>query len=280
MIFLQANAYDPNAEEGRGPQRHVTRKDLIKVAVIVLVLLLVVWPVYLKLKANRDKHVCKDNLGQIARAVLLYAESNSGRLPPVFVTGDNYEPRLFNGKASTWMSLIAGDVKNPNENFTCPSAQDAENAPNEGGKGVTIMSSYGMFAALSAASLSNIPNQGAAAMIAETSSNGAGDTYDPHPLLDVKGKPVPDGYTIGFDTSNFTPLDDGRDLIAKARYATRLAYGETSKGKFSETGPVRHEGGIHMLFADGHVKTVKPPTAVIHRIAGGDTDIVGTWAIR
>src|SRR5205823_1016980 len=100
--------------------------------------------------------------------------------------------------------------------------------------------------------------------IADSSSQGANNTYDPLPFRDPSGRPVPDGIVIGFDDTNFTTGDSTRALYQRAKNATRLAFPGTSKGVFEDLGACRHDDGIHMLMVDGHLKRFRPPSAIIH----------------
>ncbi len=279
-MILQADAYDPTESDDRPRVSHISKKDLKWGLLIVLVLVLMLWPVWIRLKMQRDKHVCKDNLSQMAKALQIYALDNSDRLPPAYVAGDNYEPRLFKGRAVSWISLIAPGVRSPGSNFECPAAQPDEMAPNAGPDGTTIMSSYGLFGAVAAAPLANIPNPQWVAMIAETSNGGAQGTYNPSPMKDPAGQIVPDGYIVGFDNSNFLPTDSSIEVYAKSAKATRLAFYETKSGQFKADGVARHPGGIHILFVDMHVETLLPTVAVIKRRGAAGSEIVKTWAVR
>lgn len=279
-MILHVEAYDPTDPDDRPKSNYLSMRDVRVVLIAMAVTALLLWPAVVRMIAARDKHLCKDNLGQVAKALLLYAEDNVGRLPPLYVQGDNFEPRMFGGRANTWMTLIAGGVRNPDKSFRCPAAHDDEVAKNEGHSGTTIESAYGMFGAVAAAPIDNIPNPGATAMVAETSNRGARETFNPLRFTNKAGEAVDDGYLVGFDNSNFTPVDSDMDVLSKATYATRLAFYQTSKGTFELEGPARHVGGIHILFADSHIETLPPTIATIRRLAGSGSDIVGAWAVR
>lgn len=279
-MILHTEAYDPTDPEDRPKSNYLTMRDVRVVIIALLVASLLLWPAVMKMIAARDKHLCKDHLGQVAKALLLYAEDNLGRLPPLYVQGENFEPRQFKGGANTWITLIAGGVKDPKRSFNCPAAHDNETAASEGPEGITLRSSYGMFAAVSAAPIDNIPNPSSTAMVAETSNRGARDTYDPLPLKTKDGQVVDNGFVIGFDNSNFTPVDGGMDILEKSQFATRLAFYGTGKGEFKKDGLARHQGGIHILYADSHIETLPPTIANIRRMAGAGSDIIGAWAVR
>lgn len=278
-MILSATPYDPEGDD-RPRASHISKKDLKWATILVLILVIVLWPIWARLKLQRDKHVCKDNLGQIAKALLLYAEDNSDRLPPAYVAGDNFEPRMFKGRAVSWISVIASGVRDATENFQCPAAKQEELAPNAGPDDSTIYSSYGMFAAIASAPRANIPNQSAVAMVTETANMGALESYNPLPMKDAQGKPVPDGYTVGFDNSNFLPDDSTMDILGKSKHATRLAFYQTANGEFKKDGAARHPGGIHILYVDLHVDTLPPTVAAIRRMGGAGSEIIKTWAVR
>jgi prepilin-type processing-associated H-X9-DG protein len=70
------------------------------------------------------------------------------------------------------------------------------------------------------------------------------------------------------------------DVLSESRFATRLAFYDTASGTFKPDGRGRHDGGIHILFADSHIETLSPKVAEIRRMAGPGSDIMGAWAIR
>lgn len=293
-MILATQPFDPTEPEDRRRSSHITRKEVIVILVVVIVLAIVLWPVYNKFKLQRDKHLCKDNLLQISRGLLLYAEENTGRLPPLYVAGENFEPRMFKGRANSWMSLISPGVRKPETTFTCPSAHEDELAPNEAPGGATIYSAYGKYGAMAAAPLEHVPSVATQVLVAETSNQGARGTYNPKPFKDASGKPVPDGYVIGLDNSNFQPDDSDMSAFFQSKLATRLAFYGSASGEFDPRKRARHPGGarilrsdgttetvdgIHVLFADGHVETVTAPFAHVSR-APNSREIVKAWQLR
>lgn len=274
-MMLHTEAYDPTDPDDRPKSNYLSMRDVRVVVIAMLVASVLLYPAVMRMIAARDKHLCKDNLGQVAKALLLYAEDNVGRLPPLYVQGENFEPRQFNGRANTWITLIAGGVRNHQKSFRCPAAHDEELAKNEGPENSTVLSSYGMFAALAAAPIANIPNPGSTAMVAETSNRGARGSYNPKPYSGVD-----DGFVVGFDNSNFNPDDGGMEVLSESRFATRLAFYDTASGTFKKDGLGRHDGGIHILFADSHIETLPPTISQIRRMSGTGSDIMGAWSIR
>jgi hypothetical protein len=293
MIFWTA-PYDPEEDEGRRRPAHITSREVKIILVVIVLAAVLLYPVYLRLMDDRNRHVCRTNLGNIGKALQFYAEANNDRLPPLYVTSvTGYEPRLFEDGPFTWISLIAPYIREGGQNtFACPAGHDDELVRNENAEPdqPAIPSNYGMFAGLSAMPRSSISNPSQTVLVSETSNRGARNTYNPIPFRAPHGQPIPDGFHIGFDTSNFTPLDNSPVELARAQAATRLAFPNTSNGRFQIEGGGRHPGvvegaegdlhifGVHVLYPDLQVRFASRRLAIINRLEGGE--IVGAWAVR
>ena len=287
-MILNANVYDPEEEEGRRRPSHVTKKEVLIIAGSLIILVILFYPVFRRFHRKVDSDRCILNLNAIKDAIPLYAADNNDRLPPVYMVSEVAQvPKVTsNGKEFTWVSLISRYMPT-RASFKCPGASDEENVLNEGMQegqppGTPLVSSYGMFGALSAFPIGSIPSPDSTALIADSSSQGANNTYDPLPFRDPAGKAVPDGIVIGFDDTNFTAGDSTRVLYQHAKYATRLAFPGSSKGVFDPLGACRHTDGkddcIHMLMVDGHLKRFRAPAAKIHH-AGKNGDPAGLWYV-
>jgi len=57
--------------------------ELLVVIAIIAILAALLFPIYMAAKAAGRQAVCLSNLGQLGRAVRLYADGNDGRVPPV-----------------------------------------------------------------------------------------------------------------------------------------------------------------------------------------------------
>ena len=282
-MILNTNVYDPEEEQGRRKTSHVTKREILIVAVCLIVLALLFYPLFVRFHRKVDSDRCILNITAIKDAIPLYAADNNDRLPPVYMVSEVAPvPKVFpDGKEFTWVSLIARYMPE-RASFKCPAATDAENVLNAGTlqnqPNEPLASSYGMFGALSAFPLGSIPSPDSTALIGETSSNGANTTYDPLPFRDPSGKAVPDGIVIGFNNTNFTAVDSTRQLYQQSKAATRLAFPGTSTGKYDDLGPVRHDDGLHVLMVDGHLKHFRPPAAIV-RHAGKYSDPTGLWNV-
>jgi prepilin-type processing-associated H-X9-DG protein len=128
--------------------------------------------------------------------------------------------------------------------------------------------------------LSSISDPARSVLIAETSNRGSRGTYDPHPLLGTDGKPAPyDGFVIGWDTGNSIDWYNTTLSSDMPKSVTRLSFYDTASGDFHERRASRHDGGIHILFVDGHIETV-PPTAAVVRYLDVGGDLTGLWSTR
>jgi hypothetical protein len=270
--------YDPSeTDETRPKSSHISRRDIILVTLIIAIVMVFLVPVIKGMVENRNKYVCKDNFSKISTALLIYAEENTNRLPPLYVEQQGGGPAMFGGNINSWVTLIAPFVKEPKDRFRCPSASPEELVANEGPDGMTLMSSYGMFAGLASVPIDNVANQAQAALISESTTTGKRGTFNPMPLKAADGTPLPDGISIGFDNSNF-PLDEDLNTLSQATLATRLAFYDAPNGDFKKDGASRHPSGIHVLFLDRHVETVKPRFGRLQRI-GKSGEILPPWAV-
>lgn len=269
-MILTTDSYDPAEERPRAS--HITKKDLRVLAVVLVVIAVLLYPIYKAMLGQSEKHLCKQNFKGISNAITLYAMSNDDKLPPAYVAPDGVSPLLDSkGRPFTWVSLVS-EYMSGRSNFECRSASSAENTvhQHQTDSSKSITCSYGYYLPRAGASTYAFRDISQAVLVTETSNRGSNDTFDPIPLLDINGQPAPDAYVVGFDDSNTGPTN-------KSASVTRLAFKGTSGGIFSPTGPTRHEGGNFFLFADGHAATHGPGNAKLRRLGA---QIEGFWATR
>lgn len=280
-------AYDPDEPEGSSPRgsQYVSRRDVQWLLGITAVLVVALAPIYNHYRERSEKARCTLNMGAIANAMGLYREQWDSRFPPIAMLGDNDEPLLFplgpdgrpanaypEGKPYTWVSLLK-EYMTRRADFRCPSSRREELVENHHHEG-PVLSSYGLYVALSGLPLTSIDRPSETVAITETANHGALRTYNPVPFTDREGRVVPvDGFVVGFDTGNF---DFEPDQGTKA--VTRLAYRDTAEGDFDVAKRSRHPRGNHFLFADGHMRTL-PATAARVRYLGPD-ELTGLWSAR
>lgn len=261
-----AEAYDPTEVDERPRSAYLSRKDVKILGIVAIALALLLTPIVWLAKENRDKYVCKTNMGQIFKAMGIYMEQNNDRFPPVFVVGENGEPNLFDGHPYSWMSLIHEGM-GERYSFNCPSASDEETIKNlhPDADKPPFRSSYGMYTAWSTYNAPMLVNPNTAVLVAETSNNGANETFDPLPFSHGV-----DGIVMGWNDSNDKPTRESETI-------TRLAFPDSKDGNFKRKGKGRHGDVIHVLFASGQLGTLHPDAARVQRIG---TEIIGRWADR
>ncbi|MCX7798885.1 MAG: hypothetical protein N2109_00910 [Fimbriimonadales bacterium] len=269
------------AVEERQGSAYLTKKDLRAIGVVLAVLFVLMTPIYIVLKRQAQKAECAMNCKSIQGAMLLYMEVWDNQFPPAYASGPRGEVLLFDGKPFTWASTI-NEYMSKRAKFRCPAASAEELViaahPYESDQQVPM--SYGMYLPRSTAALSSISDPARSVLIAETSNRGARGTYDPHPLLGLDGKPAPyDGFAVGWDTGNRIDWYNTTQSSDMPKAVTRLAFYNTASGDFQARGASRHDGGIHVLFVDGHIETV-PPTAAAARYLDVGGDLTGLWSTR
>lgn len=265
-----ADSYDASETEERPRSTYVGKKDWKILVIFLIPLSIVIWMLYSKQLKLAHEAICDQNLAQIQKAMGVYQETNNGRFPPAFVENPDHQPMMIqSGKVEapyTWISLIQPGFES-RASFVCPSALPEEFASNlhPEKKDEVINSTYGMYLPRSGWPESLLQNSEQAILVAETSNHGSNSTFDPKPYSGA-----PDGFVIGWSDGNIEMTDD-------CQWVTRLAFQETTNGKFLEMGPARHETRIHVLFASGRRGRIQSGDAKIERLGAQST---GFWADR
>lgn len=276
MLNLNS-AYAADEPEGsRSPgSNYVNRATFLKLMAGVLLLFAILVPVYIKLKDESEVARCSLNLKNQWDALQLYAVNNDERMPPAFYPDGNGSPVHVNGHPLTWASIVKPLMKDK-ISYKCPTAPETE-CSQIGGTKEKINLSYGMYAAMSMRINSDIRNPSVSILLAETSSNGTGNTFNPVPFLDEAGKAiVDDGFLIGYDSGNVPDSDTFR----AAKYVTRLAFPDTKSGNFKYEGGSRHRKGVQAITFDGAKTWLTPDQAEVERRSKADSDLTGRWATR
>ena len=271
-MIAAVEAYDASEVDERPRSAYLSRKDVRVLMIVGFLLVLLMMPIYMVFKAQRDRHLCKQNVGQIFKAIQLYAINNDNRFPPLYVEGPNREPNLFQGNDPfTWMSLVQSGMS-ARSSFVCPSADEAEMIENlhPDADKPPFQSAYGMYRPWSGYNSPMIVNPDTSVLIVETANNGAANTFDPAPFSHGI-----DGLVVGWNDDNFQATN-------VSEYVTRLAFPESKGGKFLNKGPARHGDIIHAVTTSGRLLYLKPPAARIERLSSkvGGSEIIGRWADR
>lgn len=273
--------YDASEQEDRASSHYLDRKDVKIIGIVLVVFLLITFPIYRHLVGDAEAHVCQNNMGQIMKAVNLYALDNNDRFPVVAVADAEGNPYIFNGSVNTWMTQVKGYMSKK-VSTVCPSSSKEEYVQNEDAEGTTFFSTYAMYQPYSGVEMSRVKNPGQTVLIVESTNNGAMGSYDPSPLTTVEKKPSPyDGYVIGWDKTEWVP--QGPELVARpsidAKAVTRLPFYEVKNGAFSDETNMRHGKGINAIMANGtlrHLKSAK--AAFLIRGSSKTNEVSGLWA--
>jgi hypothetical protein len=209
----------------------------------------------------------------IYEAMMLYAEQNDSRLPPLYEIGANNAPALYEGKPQVWASLLV-PYMNQRAEFYCPAAEESEKMPtigHDGRKRADFDLTYGMYLPMGSFPHLLASNASNTALLLETSNNGALDSYNPMPFRNEEGDVVPfDAFMVGFNDSNV-------QLTPKSESVTRLAFRNVQDGYDSKTATPRHRVGIHVFYLDGHKAFFKAPNAEIKNLF---PEAEGPWRTR
>lgn len=268
--------YDPQAVEHQSTaSQYLTLNDVKKIGLVVIAIAILLIPIYRWMLANSEKTRCKQSMRAIAEAINLYAQEHDNRYPPVGRTESQLSvvPTIGDhGYAYTWASDIQ-PLMNKRHGLRCPTASDQEamqtEDPADSSKAFPL--TYGIYGPYAGFQTSLIDNPDSVILLAETANRGAGNTFDPKPLVSLDGKQRDDAFVIGWDTGGTYPTD-------QSKYVTRLAYPETKGGQFVFNGESRHGKAIHFMTASGKLVTGGPQTAQIAR--NRDTGaITGYWAV-
>ena len=277
-MILTSNAYDPDAPEGAKPRGsdYISIKDVRWIALIVIVLAVLGYPIYDHMRLDSQKTICRRNLGAISKAISSYAEIFDGRYPPLYAEGDNQSPYLENGKPVTWASVVSPYMPKSYGSFTCPSGTTDEGTPidvQKDGATIAVLLSYGMYVPLATRPVQEVARPEGTILVAETSNHGARDTYSPVDFQNSKSQVVPfNGFLIGWNNSNF-------EWNAESKRVTHLAFYDTGNGVFDDAKTKgRHGDFIYSLFADGHYGHLTPSMTAVANDSGNKLE--GLWASK
>ena len=276
-MLLQAEPFEADEPEGsvaRGSQ-YMSGKDLQRIGILLLVFTAISLPVYQHFKRQGEKSICSSNIKAMGQALLTYGVDNDGGLPLAYYDDGQGKPQLHNDLPITW-ATFAQSAMSKRSTFRCPSAKPEEASrvtPFSGPQSISL--TYGMFAGVAGRAERQFDRPAETVMLAETSTNGANETFNPLPL----GKN--DGFLVGLDVTNAQGLDlrtafdeikvdlqrnEGDPLklgLREPSFVTRLAFPSTKNGKFSGDGASRHDSGIHVIYVDGSLGIIRPPAAAI-----------------
>ena len=251
-------SYEPDEPEGSTAKKsqYMSAKEIKVIAVLLVIFGAIAFPLFKAFLEERHEQACKKNLKNISSAILLYADDNDHKFPPLFNETADGIPSTFDGGLTVWASHLP-EYGNHRISFACPAADESENTHvldfNKGG-GETMELSYGMYVAMGLKETLKLANPNSTALIIETSNHGAMNSYNPKPFLLPNGEPYPDdGFIVGYDNDNWQHTNQ---TVAVTRLAFRNANGpDNYLGK--KVIP-RHPQGINVIYASGGLGLMKP----------------------
>ena len=217
-------------------RRAFTLIELLIVIAIIAILAAILFPVFARARENARRASCQSNLKQIGLGIMQYTQDYDEQMPPRLVSAS---------PSMTWKDIIQPYVKSI-QIFACPSNPIA--------KEVTLQSTFNAPAGYnpnSSHSLAVFGNTGAYSMA----------------VLQYPATTVAVCETT-FINSDFD--------ITTAYFAATHQTNAGNKGASLFTGIYNgHLSTGNYLFADGHVKALKPPSTL--SVAMGGSGSVNMW---
>src|SRR5688500_7453282 len=210
--------------------------ELLVVIAIIAILAAILFPVFARARENARRASCQSNLKQIGIGVMQYTQDYDEKLPDVELYPGT---SLFTSNYLLWPDVIQPYMKST-QVFNCPSAVNG-NTPNKG--------------ALPAVSETRL-DYGAASM------EGQNRPSNPYAFTWNSGDPVRTSIS-SFTNVAETLMIGERDDRKTQPGGGAISYGYNVEPGFNlGKGPssVHLEGG-NWLFADGHVKWLRPDKA-------------------
>lgn len=228
-------------QDGKYPAEHgrhgFTLIELLVVIAIIAILAAILFPVFGRARENARRSSCQSNLKQIGLGLMQYSQDFDERLP-MAVRNSNPAGADF----APWQVLVQPYIKSI-QLFRCPSNTQAATMQGTGG-------SYA-FPAISTSYVCNGSGSGTGSSYTDFSSNGIRPMnrgYVSNGNIQPGGASLPQ-----FESSSLTIViaeQMGNDTSGDIWSAGNLAANNVDF--------INHLGTTNFLFADGHVKAMRP----------------------
>ncbi len=252
--------------------------ELLVVIAIIAILAAILFPVFGRARENARRSSCQSNLKQLGLGALQYTQDYDEQLVNAYYpyAGGGGNDGFSNGAANPprykWMDAIQPYVKSV-QLFTCPSDTEVINA------GVTYTTQYRPASQLTANSSSFFGSYGLNNCFAGGAANGtsglaianlaspATTFWIMDTTVNTLAGPARGKYRVAFDDFN-TPYsvtaDRTRAMNVAANFGAAIA--------------MRHLETVNMLFADGHVKSLKVDQMRESKVVNGSNVLIGFTA--
>ncbi len=231
---------------GRLLKRAFTLIELLVVIAIIAILAAILFPVFAQAREAARKSACQSNLKQIGTAWQMYAQDYDERTLINTWNGGGFEKRRVFGQQIQPYIRNYGVLSCPSDS-TPWSTSDQEVPTFPAGPFIPVRGSYAL------------------------------QSWGEWPMAEIA---APAEYFLVWDTSALTPFMGNNSWIGE----------ETRTGNFrwarNEFFAARHQDQINMLYADGHVKTVRCAQVFPCTHPGWNTDNIartgtnGCWVLN
>ena len=268
---------EANRSFGKGRYGAFTLIELLVVIAIIAILAAILFPVFARARENARRASYSSNLKQIGLGLLQYVQDYDEQMVNAYYPyaaggNDGFSNGAANPPRYKWMDAAQPYLKST-QLFTCPSDSDVVN------NGVTYTTEYRPASLLTANSSSYFGSYGLNNCFANGASNGASGQsiaalqapattfWVMDTTVNSVAGPARGKYRVSFDDYN-TPYNVTADRT-KAMNVTP---------NFGAAIAMRHLETVNMLYADGHVKSLKVAQMSESKDVNGKNVLVGFTA--
>lgn len=224
--------------------------ELLVVIAIIAILAALLLPALSKARSKARTISCVNNFKQISTATLMYTNENDDQYPYTAAVLDN----ATNKYVGYWQRLLYV-AQIPSDVIVCPSFEEVD-----GEKASTLnIKAIG--------TLSKITDYYTTLYYSMVGHNHL--LYRDNPSRPISGKCIiiknPSSYVVNGETYH-------KRLLGRGYMNCSQVYAPTGTGDSGNLDP-RHDGGVNILFGDGHVETIRTNPAPNKHEANADYNI-------
>jgi prepilin-type N-terminal cleavage/methylation domain-containing protein/prepilin-type processing-associated H-X9-DG protein len=201
--------------------------ELLVVIAIIALLAAILFPVFGRARENARRSACQSNLKQIGLGILQYAQDYDEKMVPYAITDPS------GASSYSWRILIYPYVKST-QLYVCPSNPNSKLNDEGNSADIITKKSY--------------------AALAEGNGDGSGDAGGLTPLANGVSNPWTPVVVRSLSSYN----DSSKTIIVSERGGEGSGNYRFFIGSVGSVNLFHHLGMPNFLFADGHVKAMKP----------------------